>query len=235
MSEEKQRGRPLLDRRTLLRSGAAAALAAPLGVIGAQALPFRAATPAIDYSEFPICRTASDTTPLTGAPRKLKLSWNAGAVCLAPVPIAIEYGFFQKHNLDVELVNYSGSTDQLLEAIATGKSDAGLGMALRWLKPLEQGFDVKIAAGTHGGCMRRADAYQFRCRKARRPQGQDRRRRRSRRTGQEFLLDPARQAWHRPQQGSRLARLSRRPSQPRGRERRGAGLPGVRSAGAISG
>ena len=27
-------------------------------------------------------------------------------------------------------------------------------MALRWLKPLEQGFDVKIAAGTHGGCMR---------------------------------------------------------------------------------
>ncbi len=78
----------------------------------------------------------------------------AGAVCLAPVPIAIEYGFFQKHNLDVELVNYSGSTDQLLEAIATGKSDAGLGMALRWLKPLEQGFDVKIAAGTHGGCMR---------------------------------------------------------------------------------
>ena len=27
-------------------------------------------------------------------------------------------------------------------------------MALRWLKPLEQGFDVKIVAGTHGGCMR---------------------------------------------------------------------------------
>ena len=154
MSEEKQPSRPLLDRRTLLRSGAAAALAAPLGVIGAQALPFRAATPAIDFSEFPICRTASDTPPIAGVPRKLKLSWNAGAVCLAPVPIAIEYGFFQKQNLDVELVNYSGSTDQLLEAIATGKSDAGLGMALRWLKPLEQGFDVKIAAGTHGGCMR---------------------------------------------------------------------------------
>jgi len=154
MSENGQRGRRLLDRRTLLRSGAAAAVAAPLGVIGAQAFPFRAAAPAIDYSEFPICRTASDTPALTGAPRKLKLSWNAGAVCLAPVAVAIDYGFFQKQNLDVELVNYSGSTDQLLEAIATGKSDAGLGMALRWLKPLEQGFDVKIVAGTHGGCMR---------------------------------------------------------------------------------
>jgi NitT/TauT family transport system substrate-binding protein len=152
-----RRDRPdtaLLDRRALLRAGAAAAFALPAGVIGAQAFPFRAATPDIDFSQFPICKTASDAPPLTGAPRKLKLSWNAGAVCLAPLPVAIDHGFFQKQNLDVELVNYSGSTDQLLEAIATGKSDAGLGMALRWLKPLEQGFDVKIAAGTHGGCMR---------------------------------------------------------------------------------
>jgi NitT/TauT family transport system substrate-binding protein len=142
------------DRRHLLRAAAAGALAAPLGVFGAQAFPFREATPAIDFSEFPICKTSSDAPALTGAPRKLKLSWNAGAVCLVPLPVAIDHGFFQKQNLDVELVNYSGSTDQLLEAIATGKSDAGLGMALRWLKPLEQGFDVKISAGTHGGCMR---------------------------------------------------------------------------------
>src|SRR5437879_1006609 len=152
-----RRDRPepsLLDRRTLLRAGAAAALALPAGVIGAHAFPFRAATPDIDFSQFPICKTASDAPALTGSLGKLKLSWNAGAVCLAPVPVAIDHGFFQKHNLDVELVNYSGSIDQLLEAIATGKSDAGLGMALRWLKPLEQGFDVKIAAGTHGGCMR---------------------------------------------------------------------------------
>jgi NitT/TauT family transport system substrate-binding protein len=154
MSRDRKWDSALPDRRTLLRAGAAAAFAAPLGVFGAQAFPFRAATPNIDFSEFPICKTSSEAAPLTGAPRKLKLSWNAGAVCLAPLPVAIDHGFFQKQNLDVELVNYSGSTDQLLEAIATGKTDAGLGMALRWLKPLEQGFDVKIAAGTHGGCMR---------------------------------------------------------------------------------
>jgi sulfonate transport system substrate-binding protein len=154
MSQDVKHDKKLLDRRTLLRAGAAAALAAPIGVFGAQAFPLRKVTPDIDFSQFPICKTASDVPPLTGAPRKLKLSWNAGAVCLAPLPVAIDYGFFQKQNLDVELVNYSGSTDQLLEAIATGKTDAGLGMALRWLKPLEQGFDVKIAAGTHGGCMR---------------------------------------------------------------------------------
>ena len=146
--------RTLLDRRTLLRTGAAAALAAPLGVFGAQAFPFRAPSPGIDVSDFPICRTASDAPALTGAPRKLKVSWNAGAVCTVQLPVAIDQGFFAKQNLDVELINFSGSTDQLLEAIATGKADAGIGMALRWLKPLEQGFDVKIVAGTHGGCMR---------------------------------------------------------------------------------
>ncbi|MCV4615587.1 ABC transporter substrate-binding protein, partial [Escherichia coli] len=52
-----------------------------------------------------------------------------------------------------EFVNFGNSTDGLLEAIATGKADAGVGMALRWLKALEQGFDVKLTAGTHGGCL----------------------------------------------------------------------------------
>ena len=155
MNNDNQRAGSSLDRRRLIHAGLAAAFAAPLGALGAaQAFVPGGIATGVDFSEFPLCRTASDAPALTGAPRKLKLSWNAGAVCLAPVPVAIEHGFFQKHNLDVELVNYSGSTDQLLEAIATGKSDAGLGMALRWLKPLEQGFDVKIAAGTHGGCMR---------------------------------------------------------------------------------
>jgi sulfonate transport system substrate-binding protein len=154
MSDNKARRGSALDRRTLLGAGLAAAFAGPAGAIGAQAFAPRVFAPAIDFSEFPICKTSSDAPPLTGAPRKVKLSWNAGAVCLAPLPVAIDHGFFQKQNLDVELVNFAGSTDQLLEAIATGKTDAGLGMALRWLKPLEQGFDVKIAAGTHGGCMR---------------------------------------------------------------------------------
>ena len=84
----------------------------------------------------------------------LKLTFNAAAVCTSAAPVAIEKGFFKKHGLEVELTNYAGSTDQLLEALATGKADAGIGMALRWLKPLEQGFDVKITAGIHGGCIR---------------------------------------------------------------------------------
>ena len=90
----------------------------------------------------------------TSAPSSIKLAWNANAVCLSPVPLAQQKGIFAKHNLNVEFVNYAGSTDQLLEAISTGKADAGVGMILRWLKPLEQGFDVRLVAGTHGGCSR---------------------------------------------------------------------------------
>lgn len=121
-------------RRTWLRNTVWAAGAAALG--GAS-------------FGLPGVRAAADE-----ALRPLKLSWNAGAICTAPVPVAVRQGFFRKHGLQVELVNFAGSTDQLLEAIATGKSDAGVGMALRWIKPLEQGFDVKLTAGIHGGCMR---------------------------------------------------------------------------------
>ncbi len=144
----------LLSRRSLLGGAAALAFGAPVGIIAAKALPASGPAPSIDLGEFPICRTVATEGVLTGPPKKFKISWNAGSVCLSPVAVAVEKGFFAKYNLDAELINYSGSTDQLLEAIATGKSDAGVGMALRWLKPLEQGFDVKITAGTHGGCMR---------------------------------------------------------------------------------
>ncbi len=87
-------------------------------------------------------------------PRKIKLATNLNAVCLAPVAVADSQGFFREHNLEVEFVNFGHSTEVLLESLATGKADAATGMALRWLKALEQGFDVKLTAGTHGGCLR---------------------------------------------------------------------------------
>ena len=103
----------------------------------------------------PICHVAGPSDAVVAGPaRALKLTWNANAICTVGVPVAAQRGIFAKHGLDVELVNFGGSTDQLLEAISTGKADAGVGMALRWLKPLEQGFDVRITTAIHGGCMR---------------------------------------------------------------------------------
>jgi NitT/TauT family transport system substrate-binding protein len=98
-----------------------------------------------------------DLGPIPPKPANLKpvtLAWNESAICTAAVPAALHQGFFQKYGLDVNFVNFAGSTDQLLEAISTGKADGATGMALRWLKPLQEGFDVKLAAGLHGGCLR---------------------------------------------------------------------------------
>src|SRR6266850_2496842 len=139
------------SRRSVLSFAGAIGATAPFGVFGAA----RALTkPPYIPGEPPICRATASGEELQGPPRQLKLAWNANAACTIAAPVAKERGIFAKHNLDVEFVNFGGSTDQLLEAIATGKADAGLGLALRWLKPLEQGFDVKITTGVHGGCIR---------------------------------------------------------------------------------
>ncbi|MFT3800086.1 MAG: ABC transporter substrate-binding protein [Burkholderiaceae bacterium] len=87
-------------------------------------------------------------------PRKLTFAWNANAFCLSPIVVAQERGIFEKNGLQVDLINYTGSTDQLLESLASGKADAAVGMIHRWLKPLESGFDVKIVGSSHGGCVR---------------------------------------------------------------------------------
>jgi NitT/TauT family transport system substrate-binding protein len=142
----------------LLRAAVAAGGVVPLGLAAPRVFAAVSA-PAMRLPAgwtAPICHTAAELPPfvVAGPPRPLRLTWNANAVCVAGVPVAQETGIFARHNLQVELINFGGSTDQLLEAIATGKADAGVGMALRWLKPLEQGFDVRITTATHGGCMR---------------------------------------------------------------------------------
>jgi NitT/TauT family transport system substrate-binding protein len=148
LPEVKRRG---LSRRSVLSFAGAFGAAAPFGIFGAA----RALTP-LPYipGESLICRTAATSEAPQGAPRKLALAWDAGSVCTSAAPVAKERGIYAKYNLDVDFVNFGGITEQLLEAIATGKADAGVGMALRWLKPLEQGFDVRITAGVHGGCIR---------------------------------------------------------------------------------
>jgi NitT/TauT family transport system substrate-binding protein len=137
------------NRRTFLRTAVATSALVP-----AAALAQHAFVRGPEFIDPAICRASFGTPVVLPQKRALKLTWNATAICTVGVSVAKERGYFEKHNLDVKLINFGGSTDQLLEAIATAKADAGIGMALRWLKPLEGGFDVKIAAGIHGGCMR---------------------------------------------------------------------------------
>lgn len=118
-----------LSRRRLLGAIGATSVAAAAGVVGGNVL----AAP-----------------PL----RELKLAWNQNAICLSAAPVALERGIFEKHGLKVELINFTESTDRLLELLATGKADAAVGMAHRWIKPLESGLDVKLVGASHGGCVR---------------------------------------------------------------------------------
>jgi len=149
------------SRRTLLTGASVLGIALPLSVGASRVFatpgaPLPADLVPAGLDNFPICRTGAETSAaaVSGPLKKITFAWNATAACLVGVTVAKEKGFFEKNGLDVELINYSGSTDQLLETLATGKADAAIGMALRWLKPLEQGFDVKIVAGGHGGCLR---------------------------------------------------------------------------------
>ena len=142
-------------RRRFLGQAGLIGLAAPLGLVASPSAAGLLPVAMPDADAMPICRAAAtEAEPAGGVLRPIKLAWNASAICTSAAPVAKESGIFKRYGLDVDFVNFGGSTEQLLEAIATGKADAGIGMALRWLKPLEQGFDVKITAGIHGGCMR---------------------------------------------------------------------------------
>lgn len=143
-----------ISRRRLLSVAAGAGIAAPLTVGGLGAIA-NAGVPAAAFPpEGALCATPVAATAAAGDPIKLRFAWNTGAVCGAPVAAAQSSGIFARHGLDVEFINFAGSTEALLETLATGKAEAAHGMALRWLKPLEQGFDVKIVAGLHSGCLR---------------------------------------------------------------------------------
>jgi NitT/TauT family transport system substrate-binding protein len=146
----------IAGRRKFLRIAASGLAAVPLGAM-APAVWRTDRSPLLNtLGRAPICRVAASTDAVAPGPtpREIKIIWNSNAICTVGVPVAEQRGYFAKRNLKVEKVNLSGATDQLLEALASGKADAGPGMAWVWLKPLEQGFDVKLTAGIHGGCIR---------------------------------------------------------------------------------
>lgn len=76
---------------------------------------------------------------------------HTGSSCQAPVFIAQEKGFYAEEGLEVSFVQ--GDWNFLREGLAFGKVDAAQGLVMNFLKPLEQGFDVRFTAGIHRGCI----------------------------------------------------------------------------------
>ena len=122
----------VLSRRTILQTVGAVGVVGAAGVLGSRVL-----TPAI-----------------AGPAPKIRLFWGDIAACHSPLGFGVAKGLYAKHNLDVELYPFSSNGQTVVQALATGKADAGAGLIGDWLKPLEQGFDVKLFVGSHGGCGR---------------------------------------------------------------------------------
>lgn len=121
-----------LTRRSLLRGGAAATLAAPL--IGGL-------YPKLSRADQP-----------TG--ELIRAGWNGAGICLISQPVAQEKGFFEKHGANVEFVNFGSNFAQGIEAVSADRIDIYVNFILQYLKPLEQGIPVKFTGTVHGGCIR---------------------------------------------------------------------------------
>ena len=75
-----------------------------------------------------------------------------GITCEAPIYTAYEKGFFKEEGLEVEMVRCEWS--QYKDMLALGRFDVTHHLVMYFLKPLEQGLDVKFTGGIHRGCLR---------------------------------------------------------------------------------
>jgi NitT/TauT family transport system substrate-binding protein len=75
-----------------------------------------------------------------------------GLTCEAPIYTAFEKGFFKDEGLEPELVKCSWAAYK--DNLALGSYDITHHLIMYFLKPIEQGLDVRFLAGIHRGCLR---------------------------------------------------------------------------------
>lgn len=86
-----------------------------------------------------------------GAPMKVRVGY-IGLTCEAPIFTAVEKGFFKEEGLEVSLVKCDWAAYK--DSLALGGFDITHHLVMMFLKPIEQGLDVKFLAGIHRGCLR---------------------------------------------------------------------------------
>jgi len=95
--------------------------------------------------------------PSTAAPAtsngltKIRVGY-IGLTCEAPIYTAVEKGFFKEEGLDPVLVKCDWSNYK--DVMALGGFDITHHLVMYFLKPIEQGLDVKFTGGIHRGCLR---------------------------------------------------------------------------------
>lgn len=82
---------------------------------------------------------------------KIKIGY-IGLTCEAPLFVAQEKGFFKDEGLEIEMVKTPWA--EFKDVLGLGGFHVAHQPVMAYLKPIEQGMDVKMTAGVHLGCLR---------------------------------------------------------------------------------
>jgi NitT/TauT family transport system substrate-binding protein len=94
---------------------------------------------------------SKNAEPSTGGPAKVRVGY-IGLTCEAPIFTAVEKGYFKEEGLDVTLVKCEWANYK--DVLALGGFDVTHHLIMYFLKPIEQGLEVKFTGGIHRGCLR---------------------------------------------------------------------------------
>ena len=89
--------------------------------------------------------------PKTTESTKVRIGY-VGLTCEASIFAAYEKGFFKDEGLEPELIKCSWQN--YTDTLALGEYDITQHLVMYFLKPIEQGQDLKFTAGIHRGCLR---------------------------------------------------------------------------------
>lgn len=95
------------------------------------------------------CKKSAETATADAA--KVRVGY-IGLTCEAPIFTAVEKGFFKEEGLDVSLVKCEWANYK--DVLALRGFDVTHHLIMYFLKPIEQGLDVKFTGGIHRGCLR---------------------------------------------------------------------------------
>jgi NitT/TauT family transport system substrate-binding protein len=95
------------------------------------------------------CKKKSGTAVINS--KHVKIGF-IGLTCEATIFVAYEKGFFKDEGLEPELVKCSWASYK--DNLALGSYDITHHLVMYFLKPIEQGLDVRFLGGVHTGCLR---------------------------------------------------------------------------------
>jgi NitT/TauT family transport system substrate-binding protein len=97
------------------------------------------------------CKKGPEDSNASAGAGRIRVGY-IGLTCEAPIFTAVEKGFFKEEGLDVTLVKCEWANYK--DVLALGGFDITHHLIMYFLKPIEQGLDVKFTAGIHRGCLR---------------------------------------------------------------------------------